>query len=89
MDIYDENKFLSDFKKEYEISGEYDYTIIFDDFYSNFIEKNSPNFINTVYNYYYKDEVFNDDVLYQTLYKIVEEMMLNNYESEAETDSED
>lgn len=89
MDTYSETKFLSDFKKKYDMSGEYDYTIIFDDYYSNFIERNSPEFIENVYKFYYKDESFNNDVLYETLYNIVEVMMLNNYESEAETDTED
>lgn len=89
MDTYSETKFLSDFKKKYDMSGEYDYTIIFDDYYSNFIERNSPKFIENVYKFYYKDESFNNDVLYETLYNIVEVMMLNNYESEAETDTED
>lgn len=89
MDTYSEAKFLSDFKKNYDMSGEYDYTIIFDDYYSNFIERNSPEFIENVYKFYYKDESFNNDVLYETLYNIVEVMMLNNYESEAETDTED
>jgi hypothetical protein len=89
MDSYSEAKFLSDFKKKYDMSGEYDYTIIFDDYYSNFIERNSPEFIENVYKFYYKDESFNNDVLYETLYNIVEVMMLNNYESEAETDTED
>ena len=92
MESYCETKFLNDFKKKYDSEDEYDYTILFDDFYSKFIEENTEEFLKTVYQYYYhidEYEEVDEDVLYQTLYSAVEKMMVDDYESDAETDSED
>ena len=89
---YCEKKFLNDFMKLYESSDEYDYTILFDDFYYNFISGNTEEFLNTVYHYYYimdENEEFDDDVLFQTLYLQIEKMMCDKYESEADTDTDE
>ena len=86
---YCETKFLNDFMKLYNSSDEYDYTILFDDFYQNFIDENTAEFIKTVYQYYYQiDELeeVNEEVLFQTLHSQIEKMMCDKYESDADTD---
>jgi len=59
-----ESQFLNDFLKEYENSNEYDFTILFDDFYENFINKNSLEY---------------NDELYEKLYNLVENKMIEVY----------
>lgn len=92
---YSEKQFLDDFKKFYEDDDDHDLTIVFDTFYDEFISVKSSEFLKTVYQFYYNIddenelEELNEEVLYQTLYNIVETEMVNSYESEAETDSDE
>lgn len=92
MDTYCESKFLNDFMAMYNADDEYDFSILFDDYFHQFVSTNSAEFLKTVYEYYYDtdklDELDEDD-LHQHLYNIVQEMIFNKYESDADTDVED
>jgi hypothetical protein len=92
MDSYSESKFLNDFIKIYDESDEYDFTILFDDYYSNFISTNTSEFLKSVYEYYYDidgDNDIDEEVMFQTLYSQIEKMMCDKCESEAETDTDE
>ena len=52
MDSYNETKFLNDFMNIYEDANEYDFTILFDDYFAEFMNINSQDFLKTVYEYY-------------------------------------
>jgi hypothetical protein len=70
MDSYSESKFLNDFMKIYEESEEYDFTILFDDYYSDFISNNTTDFLKSVYQYYYNidDDEIDEEVMFKNLY---------------------
>ena len=94
---YCETKFLNDFMKLYDSSDEYDYTILFDNFYHDFVNDNTTEFIKSVHQYYYQidddndndDDDLDEEVLFQTLYTQIEKMMCDKYESEADTDTDE
>ena len=87
MDNYNESKFLNDFKNIYEDANEYDFTLLFDDYFAEFMDINSQDFLKTVYEYY---NIENDEEeLYEKLYNLVELMICNNCDSDAETDTDE
>lgn len=87
MDNYNENKFLNDFMDIYNENNEYDFTILLDDYFADFIDINSQDFLKTVYEYY---NIENDEEeLYERLYNLVERMICDKCESDAETDFEE
>lgn len=92
MDSYCETKFLKDFMDIYNADDEYDFSILYDDYFNEFITTNSSEFLKTVYQYYYDIddnktlEELNEDDLYQHLYILVEQMIIDKYESDADTD---
>lgn len=81
---YCEKKFLNDFVEFYESNGDYDITIVFDEFYQIFISSNTPEFLKSVHQYYNIVDETKD--LNETLYSLVENMMCDKCESEANTD---
>jgi viroplasmin and RNaseH domain-containing protein len=91
MDSYSESKFLNDFMKIYQESGEYNFTILFDDYYCDFISNNTTDFLKTVYQYYYNidDDEIDEEVMFQTLYSQIEVMICDKCESEADTDTDE
>lgn len=87
MDHYSEATFFSDFKKKYDMTCKNDYSNVFYEYYADFIEENSVEFIIDAYSYYFGYEgSFNGDALYQTLYNRCEKMIIDGYESEPEFD---
>lgn len=92
MDSYCETKFLKDFIDIYNVSDEYDFSILYDDYFNEFITTNSTEFLKTVYQYYYDIdknktlEELNENDLYEHLYILVEQTIINKCESDAETD---
>jgi|LakMenEpi03Aug12_release.lakeMendotaPanAssembly.Ray.scaffolds.fasta_scaffold3032704_1 hypothetical protein len=92
MDSYCETKFLKDFMDIYDADEEYDFTILFDDYFNQFISTNSAEFLKTVYQYYYDIdesktlEELDEEDLHQHLYSLVEQMILNKCESDADMD---
>lgn len=87
MDSYNETKFLNDFMNIYEDANEYDFTILFDDYFAEFMNINSQDFLKTVYEYY---NIENDEEeLYESLYNQIERMICDKCESDAETDIEE
>lgn len=87
MDSYSETKFLNDFMDIYNIENEYDFTIIFDEYYYRFIARNSLEFLKNVFEYY--NNIEDDNELYHHLYHLVEQMILDKCESDADTDVEE
>ena len=86
MNSYSETKFLCDFMDIYNLENEYDFTILFDDYYYQFISTNSIDFLKNVFQYY--NNIEDDNDLYHHLYNLVEQMILDKCESEADTDTE-
>lgn len=92
MDSYCETRFFNDFMRFYDSSGEYDLSIIFDDFYQEFITRTTPDFLKTVYQYYYnieEDENIDEEAMFQTLYSQIEKFICDKCESEADTDTDE
>lgn len=84
MDSYCENTFLNGFMDIYDVNDEYDFTILFDEYYYRFVATNSMEFLKNVFQYY--DNIEDHEDLYHHLYHIVEQMILDKCESEADTD---
>ena len=51
MNSYSETKFLCDFMDIYNLENEYDFTILFDDYYYQFISTNSIDFLKNVFHF--------------------------------------
>jgi hypothetical protein len=99
-----EREFIDEFIVEYDTSGEYDYTIIFDDYFEEFIQKSSNIYLEKILKYYYtKNQIKkfkkilsdDDDIkviasiqLYTKLYKAIEKSFEENYLSDNDTDIE-
>ncbi len=93
MDSYCETRFFNDFIAHYELNDEYDLSLSFDEFYQDFKTRYSPDFLKSVYLYYYNiddfDEHLKEEVLYETLYSQIEKHFLLKCESEADTDTDE
>jgi len=100
---FNKSKFANDFKLAYDNADEYDMTLVFDEFFNNYIENNSPeqnkslidlfcskeeieNAINVNGEEYYITSV--DDLLYNHLFKVVEDDIADDYLSDYDTDYE-
>ena len=81
MDTYSETRFLNDFMTIYNINDEYDFSILFDDYFYQII---STNFLKSVYEYYHINN-HDQQELYHHLYNIVEKMIIDKYDSDADT----
>ena len=76
----DKEKFVAECIAKYKTSGEYDISLVFDDFFEEYhidVSQTSGNLLET-------------DLLplYDELYLMVEKVLIDDYESEAETDDE-
>jgi hypothetical protein len=76
----DKEKFVAECIAKYKTSGEYDISLVFDDFFEEYyidVSQTSENLLET-------------DLLplYDELYLMVEKVLIDEYESEAETDDE-
>jgi hypothetical protein len=90
MESYCEIKFFNDFITYYEHIHEYDLSLSFDEFYHDFKTRNSPDFLKSIYLYYYNiddfDEEHKEEILHETLYSQIEKHFLLKCESEADTE---
>ena len=73
----DKQKFIADCITEYRNSGEYDISLVFDEYFDKNVDK--PE----VYGNLTATELLN---LYDELYLLVEKVLVDEYESDAETD---
>lgn len=87
MDSYCEKTFLNDFIILFNEDDEYDFTILFDDYFSDYISRISSEFLKSIYKYYDIDEN-DEEKLYDHLYLLVERMICDKCESDADTDIE-
>jgi hypothetical protein len=76
----DKEKFVAECIAKYKTSSEYDISLVFDDFFEEYyidVSETSGNLLET-------------DLLplYDELYLMVEKVLIDEYESEAETDDE-
>lgn len=76
----DKEKFVAECIAKYKTSDEYDISLVFDDFFEEYyidVSETSGNLLET-------------DLLplYDELYLMVEKVLIDDYESEAETDDE-
>lgn len=85
----DEAKFIEDFMTFFNNCNEYDITLVFDLFYDAELVQKSK--IEELFNIYFPTKNIENDeqLLYDKLYSIVETSIINNCESEADTDKED
>ena len=93
MDNYSEAEFIDGFMEEYNSGDEYDITEVFDIYYNDFISDRSRYFMYTMYRYYNYDydirSPFCENVLYDVLYEMIENMMIDNDDSEADTETDE
>lgn len=76
----DKEKFVADCITKYRNSGEYDISIVFDEYFDEVID------VPDAYNVRSDTDLLN---LYDELYLLVEKVLIDEYESEAETDNDD
>jgi hypothetical protein len=82
-----ENEFVEEFTAYFNECGEYEITMAFDLFYENILGKQK---IEELFKFYFPnyDIATHEELLYDKLYSIVETAIVNDCESEADTDEE-
>jgi hypothetical protein len=84
-----QEQFIREFMAYYDICGEYDITMAFELFYEEeLVQKNK---IEELFKIHFPTNNINTDehLLYDKLYNIVEPAVINNCESEADTDKDE
>ncbi len=84
--VFDENNFVEEFMTYFNTCNEYDITMVFDLFYTEkILNENRIDDLLKIYfpnNYHETDE----QLLYDKLYNIIESSIVNDCESQADTD---
>lgn len=97
-----ERDFIDKFMITYDTSGEYDYTILFDDYFEDFLQNASEVYLNNILKHYYsKKEIkefkmfWENDIktiasmqLYTKMFETIEKNFEEKHYSDADTDIE-